>query len=103
MFYNNEWGTVCDDYWDVHDATVICRQLNLPIQIVTAYSESFFGEGSGPIWFDDVVCSGQELSLNGCTKPGWGVHNCGHQEDAGVSCANGMEVYGHYAFFYKTA
>ena len=27
IYYNNNWGTICDDHWTINEATVICRSL----------------------------------------------------------------------------
>lgn len=85
IFYRNQWGTICDDYWDLNDANVICRQLNLP-PASAAPKNAFFGAGTGPIWLDNVKCTGSESYINQCTTSAWRVHNCVHKEDAGAVC-----------------
>uniref|UniRef100_A0A8B9Z203 Soluble scavenger receptor cysteine-rich domain-containing protein SSC5D n=1 Tax=Buteo japonicus TaxID=224669 RepID=A0A8B9Z203_9AVES len=85
VFYGQQWGTVCDDYWDISNAEVVCRQLGCGRALSVAAS-AHFGEGSGPIWLDDVNCTGSENALSKCETTLWGVHNCRHGEDAGVVC-----------------
>ncbi|XP_031570637.1 uncharacterized protein LOC116304951 isoform X2 [Actinia tenebrosa] len=85
VFYNGQWGTVCDDYWDLNDANVVCRSLGLP-RAVAALRHAAFCQGTGPIWMDDIHCSGSESSLFQCQHRGWGSHNCGHYKDASVVC-----------------
>ncbi|XP_071823784.1 neurotrypsin-like [Apostichopus japonicus] len=85
VFVNGEWGTVCDDSWDIIDAAIVCRQLGYP-GAVRARSSAHYGEGSGRIWLDNVACAESSLSLQDCPKSEIGVHNCNHKEDAGVEC-----------------
>ena len=58
-----------------------------------AYSNAYFGRGTGPILLDDLLCTGREARLIDCprsTSQGIGTYDyCyyGHGDDAGVRCA----------------
>ncbi|XP_033127418.1 hyalin-like [Anneissia japonica] len=83
IFYNDEWGTVCDDRFAMQEAHVVCRQLGF-LQANTF--NVAYGGGSGTILMDDVNCDGTESYIWDCDFNGWGVHNCEHWEDIGVVC-----------------
>ncbi len=101
------WGTVCDNSWNDTDASVVCRQLgfsrfrksstallkfdddNIIMMTlfsldVIGYSGARYGEGSGPIYLDNVDCLGNESRLTECTYTSGST--CPHSQDAGVQC-----------------
>ncbi|XP_022096125.1 deleted in malignant brain tumors 1 protein-like [Acanthaster planci] len=84
--YRGIWGTVCDDSWDIEDANVVCRQLGFTNGAVRVAVLAEFGKGLGPIYLDEVACTGMESRLVNCSNAGWGTNDCGHAEDAGVVC-----------------
>ena len=86
--YHGLWGTVCDDGWDLVDAHVVCRMLNYSKALSAGTAKV---KGRGFMLLDDVQCRGNEKSLADCRSNGWGQHNCGHGEDAGVKCGNVTE------------
>ena len=86
IYHIKEWGTICDDYWGVEEANVVCHQLGYAEGAQYWYSNAFFGRGEGKIWMDDVVCFGNETALTQCHSIGWNGHNCHHYEDVGVLC-----------------
>ena len=88
VYHDGAWGAVCDDFWGIADARVVCRQLGYP-GATTALRE-LSGPTDIPMWLDNMNCSGSEARLADCDGAGWGPHNPHHcstvGEHAGVAC-----------------
>lgn len=83
IFHDDQWGSICDNNWFGDDATVACRQMGLG-NVEYAYQD--YGPGQGPVHLDDVECHGTETNITTCQKGDWGVNDCAHDSDVGMSC-----------------
>jgi len=88
VYHNDEWGTVCDNGWDLSDAQVVCSELGIG-NAVGAIHGALYGWGIRKIWLENLDCVGNEWTIGNCSHLGWGVENCNHGEDAGVRCSTG--------------
>lgn len=86
MFHNGTWGTVCDDFWDINNAQVVCRQLGFH-EALSAPRRAHFGKGSGFTWLNKVQCVGTERTITDCQHNGWNKEHCKHIKDASVICS----------------
>ncbi|KAI4530333.1 hypothetical protein MG293_019222 [Ovis ammon polii] len=69
-------------------ARVVCRQLGCGHALGAPGAAHFGpGAGAGRIWTDELACEGHEVALWRCPSRGWGRHDCGRKEDAGVLCS----------------
>ena len=90
VLHQGEWGTVCDDHFDMNDAHVVCRMMGMGRALSYCSKggnqSCLFAAGSGKVWLDNLRCSGYESSLFDCTHAGVGQENCYPREDIGVVC-----------------
>lgn len=85
VYFNGQWGTICDDSWTTGSSAVVCRQLGLGATgTINRYGA---GPAGSPIYLDNVSCRGSEVNMLACPHLPLGVHNCDHVEDVGVTCS----------------
>ncbi|XP_032319854.1 CD5 antigen-like isoform X1 [Camelus ferus] len=84
---NGEWGTVCDDGWDMNDVAVVCRELGCGAAIWTPSGVIYkpLADEDQKVLIQDVNCTGVEENLIQCEQDE-DVYSCSHNEDAGAKC-----------------
>ena len=88
IYHNGEWGTVCDDGWDLNDAQVVCKELGIGNAIYARHG-AFYGQGRGSVWLSNLQCVGTEWTIGNCSHSRRGEFYCYHYRDAGVKCLSG--------------
>ncbi|XP_064382516.1 neurotrypsin-like isoform X1 [Halichondria panicea] len=88
VYYNGQWGTVCQDNFGINDARVACRQLGFLGYIgYGVVRNALTVSASTPIWLDELGCFGSETRLDDCPHNSIGIHNCDRSDDVGLVCA----------------
>ncbi|XP_043944244.1 deleted in malignant brain tumors 1 protein-like [Protopterus annectens] len=85
--YNGlSWESVCGSNWGMNEAKAVCAQLHcgFPVQV---NSNSYFGQGSGDVFRQMIMCSGNEISLFSCNFSQPRPSDCTHAQDASVICS----------------
>ena len=87
MYYNGQWGTVCDNEWNFNDAKVIGSQLGYGPPI--AFRDgAYYGQGSGQIWLHYLSCTGNKLTIEGCLHSICGIQSYYHMKNSCLQCVN---------------
>lgn len=86
VLHNQQWGTVCNNGWDLADAHVVCREVGCGEALAIPKADTF-GKATGPTWMDQVNCTGEEDSLAKCPPKTMQVHSCAPNKTATVACS----------------
>ncbi|XP_052771198.1 scavenger receptor cysteine-rich type 1 protein M130-like [Mya arenaria] len=82
---NGIWGTVCRDKFDMNDAQVVCKMLSSDLSAIQVISNTNYGPGTGPIFYNQLHCSGSETSIDECSSITG--EQCEHYQDVAIVCS----------------
>ncbi|XP_072123043.1 scavenger receptor cysteine-rich domain-containing protein SCART1-like [Mobula birostris] len=89
VLHGDKWGTICDEYFSLADAAVVCEQLQCGAVNASSKS-SYFGEGNVPMWKENYDCLGNESKIADCPVSAWGQISCSRGNEAGLICTDEM-------------
>lgn len=65
---------------------ISCVMFTLIPVVGFARNQAYYGQGTGPIHFDNIRCQGNEAVITNCTFVGLDASEDFHSEDAGCIC-----------------
>ncbi|XP_060572663.1 scavenger receptor cysteine-rich domain superfamily protein-like, partial [Ruditapes philippinarum] len=79
---DNTWGTICDSNFALRDAEVFCNMLGL--KAMRFFTGALYGEGSGPVYIDQLFCYSDDVVLSDCQY--LFLNECSHSRDVSIAC-----------------
>ena len=83
MSVDGEWGTVCDNNWNLNEANLVCQQLGY-----SGAWTAYYQPGEGLVKVEEPQCTGEEPTLLDCwtAQTIGGNSLCSHGRDVAVEC-----------------
>ncbi|XP_019858318.1 PREDICTED: deleted in malignant brain tumors 1 protein-like, partial [Amphimedon queenslandica] len=85
---NGYWGSICSDFWDNSDASVVCKQLGYSPYGAIGSVVSYFNSSAQSHSIIDLNCTGNETTILSCPHNGLAGYACSINRDANVFCQN---------------
>ncbi|XP_045154434.1 CD5 antigen-like [Echinops telfairi] len=91
---NGQWGTLCDDGWNLKNAAVLCRELGCGAAKGTPSGLKYLplADKNQDIINQQITCSGMEASLAQCKLEELDYGICTHEEDSGAACDQPVQL-----------
>ncbi|XP_053386941.1 deleted in malignant brain tumors 1 protein-like [Mercenaria mercenaria] len=86
ILINDTWGTICSSSFGSYEANAICSILGYTGYTAYYTNANTYGEGTGPIFVNELDCPYQAIDFNNCTYVVDSL--CSHYSDVAVVCTN---------------
>ncbi|KAJ1095621.1 hypothetical protein NDU88_000780 [Pleurodeles waltl] len=90
IYYQGQWGTVCDTNWNERAATLVCKELGCGSELDHRF-KGVGGANAPPAWLDLQECTENTEFLWHCSYKPRKLHTCQKGSPAEVICSGSLE------------
>ena len=87
VFFDGEWGSVCNRNWGRWSGSVACKDLGYESLVKVTGTSQYNNAENIPIWLNGVQCAKNDRRIRDCAHEPVGYQPCSHDEDVGLICS----------------